>query len=88
MPLITSCLMVLGAANAMLRPVSARLRLREEEELFARGDVVPGKVGVANVVAPQRTIEGWCEYGVMPREVEAFDAARERWKVCRQGGLI
>jgi len=83
-----SALLWLGAVNALLRPITARLKLREERELFERGDVIPGTVGVARVVAPRSFVERWQSEGVKPEEVIAFDAARARWATAHQGGLV
>lgn len=78
----------LTVVNALLRPITARLRLREEAELFERGDVIPATVGAAAVVAPRGQVERWLSQGIKPEEIQEFDRARTRWKFAHQGGLV
>lgn len=88
MATLAGAVLMLGAVNAFLRPITARLKLREERELFERGDVIPGTVGAANVVAPRGLIERWQRLGISPDEITYFEAARKRWEFAHQGGLV
>ena len=56
MPILIVALLVMGAANTALRPITASLKVREDLDRLKGGDLMPANVGGHLVVASPTNI--------------------------------
>lgn len=79
MPVLFAALLVVGAANAVLRPIVASLQLQQHMESLQAGLLLPARVGPYNIVASPDEVALW-QVAIAPEEIESFDRARELWQ--------
>jgi len=75
MPIILIALLGMGAANALLRPITARLHLQERLGELAQGNLQLARLGDHCVAAHPRQVAMW-RVAVTPAEFAEFDEAR------------